>query len=251
LQPFPQTTGFLYYNRNQDAAPLEGSLRFRVTSANASSSFEPGHDLLLASGVPWQITLPQVASRKCYTEIRDQLLEENLVTAEEFTQCRALFQDNERTYPELTLFRLEQEFPVEFSGEICLIAVGHELHRFKCRTVFRLRTSSSEYHYPWDGCAIARFEPSTSPQYSGRRVVHLRIIKIVTPVSAKTPISATGESRVSLLKPKAGQLLSRSRPCYKGPKPWAYDIDASDSAFAAALRVLWDNSRIGKKTRSV
>jgi hypothetical protein len=27
-----------------------------------------------------------------------------------------------------------------------------------------------------------------------------------------------------------------------------YGIDASDSTFATALRVLWDNSRIGKKT---
>jgi hypothetical protein len=87
------------------------------------------------------------------------------------------------------------------------------------------------------GSAVARFEPSTSPQYSGRRVIHLRIIKIVTPVSAR------GEPQTSLLRPEAGQLLSRPRA--EGPEPWAYDIDASDISLATALRALWDNSRIG------
>jgi hypothetical protein len=138
FQPFPKSGGFLYCNCNLDAAPLEVSVHFRITSHNDPSSFNHGHDLLLPSGVPSQISLPQVACRATYTKIRDQLLEENLVAAEELTQCLALFRDSERTYPALTLFRLEQEFPVEFSGEICLTAGC-----WSCTTPFHLQRVSS------------------------------------------------------------------------------------------------------------
>jgi hypothetical protein len=153
------------------------------------------------------------------------------VTAEEFTQCLALFQDNERTYPELTLFVSSRNFLSNFLGSrpLTVIQLSHS---------FVFQAAQSPVSSPRQALNTAGGGWSTYASLKS------------TPVSAKTPISATGESRVSLLKPKAGQLLSRPRPCYKGPKPWAYDIDASDSAFATAVRVLWDNSRIGKKTRS-
>jgi hypothetical protein len=154
-----QQIGFFYCNRDLDAAPLEVSVHFRIISHNDPSSFNQGRDLLLPSGVPWQITLPQVACRATYTKIRDQLLEKNLVAAEELTQCLALFWDSERTYPALTLFRLEQEFPVEFSGEICLTAVGHALHPFTF-SVFHLQTTASEYRYPWNGAPISHRYPA-------------------------------------------------------------------------------------------
>ncbi|KAJ7327603.1 hypothetical protein DFH08DRAFT_710363 [Mycena albidolilacea] len=47
-----------HYYRDQGAALLEGSVRFRVTSWNAPSSFQHGYDLLSPSGIPWQVTLP-------------------------------------------------------------------------------------------------------------------------------------------------------------------------------------------------
>jgi hypothetical protein len=84
------------------------------------------------------------------------------------------------------------------------------------------------------GSGVARFEPSTDPEYAGRRVVHLRITKI------GNPVSITEET--TLLKPEAGQLLVR--PSHSRIEPWAYDIDASNTVAATALRALWDNSRI-------
>jgi hypothetical protein len=93
----------------------------------------------------------------------------------------------------------------------------------------------------FSGSGVARFEPSTDPQYGRRRVVHLRITKIITPVSRSTMIQGHPEV---LLKPEEGQLLTR---CYRGvelPEPWAYDIDEKDCLMATALWVLWDNSRI-------
>ncbi|KAJ7792880.1 hypothetical protein B0H14DRAFT_3498681 [Mycena olivaceomarginata] len=185
--------------------------------------FQHGHDLLLPSGLPWQVILPQVACRTTCAGIRDQLLEENLVTAEQLSECLALFGDRDKIYLTPPCFALNQEFAVNFSASSKPTVVGQAL--------------------AFNGTAlgVARFEPSTDPQYGRRRVVHLRITKIITPVSRSTMIQGHPEV---LLKPEEGKLLTR---CYRGvelPEPWAYDIDEKESLMATALRVLWDNSRI-------
>ncbi|KAJ7361233.1 hypothetical protein DFH08DRAFT_843518 [Mycena albidolilacea] len=227
---FPtQSTGFFYYSRDRDAAPLEGSIRFRVTSDNAPSSFNRGHDLLLPSRLPWQIALPQLACGKGYDRICDHLLEEKLVTVEQLSQCRAMFRHT-KIHSQTVLFRLNQEFPVTFSRQLVLRVVGKVLHRLKWSDVFR----DDAIHFPFTGSGFARFEPSTNPEYDGRRVVHLRITKIMNPVSIT--------QKTTLLEPEAGQLLTR--PGHGRIKPWAYDIDGKNTAVATALRALWDNSRI-------
>ncbi|KAJ7844832.1 hypothetical protein B0H13DRAFT_1546052, partial [Mycena leptocephala] len=66
-----------YYHRDPHATPLEGSLRFRVTADKDTAAF---HDLLLPSGCPWQIILPQLACRSNYSRILNELLEQKLVT---------------------------------------------------------------------------------------------------------------------------------------------------------------------------
>jgi hypothetical protein len=226
---------------------LEGSIRFRVTSDNAPSSFNRGHDLLLPSGLPWQIALPQLACGKGYDRICDHLLEEKLVTVEQLSQCRAMFRHT-KIHSQTVLFRLNQEFPITFSRQLVLRVVGKVLHRLKWSDVFR----DDAIHFPFTGALIsrqyltrsfiiypsgsgfARFEPSTNPEYDGRRVVHLRITKIMNPVWIR--------QKTTLLEPEAGQLLTR--PGHGRIKPWAYDIDAKNTAVATALRALWDNSRI-------
>ncbi|KAF8148782.1 hypothetical protein K438DRAFT_1866824 [Mycena galopus ATCC 62051] len=235
--PFPsESTGFLYYYRDPHAAPLEGSVRFRITSDNLPSSFVHGQDLLLPSGAPWQIMLLQVAMRAEYSRIRDQLLEEDLVTPEQLAQCRQIF-SHRPTFSETTLFRLNQSFPVNFGGEITLTVVGEELHVMRSQC-FRARTFRGNIYSPWAGSALARFEPSTSSEHAGRRIVHLRITKIITPVSC-TMDEKEYQGRV--LRPEEGQLLTVS---FRGgpPKPWSYDIDDQNNHSAAALRVLWDSA---------
>lgn len=66
--------GFLYYHTPSHPAPLEGSLQLRITPDNVPSSFAAGQDLLLPSGFPWQVLLPQVMCGVEFSMIRDQLL---------------------------------------------------------------------------------------------------------------------------------------------------------------------------------
>jgi hypothetical protein len=73
----------------------------------------------------------------------------------------------------------------------------------------------------------------------GALVVHLHNTKILIPVVAR------GEPQTFLMEPEAGLLLTRrGHSCADVPVPWAYNIDSKNTAFAIALCVLWDNSKI-------
>ncbi|KAJ6488949.1 hypothetical protein C8R45DRAFT_993252 [Mycena sanguinolenta] len=232
--PFPpRSAGFLYYHRDRNAAPLEGSISFRVTSKSEPASFDAGHDLLLPSGLPWRIILPQIACHTELTALRAQLLQEKLVTETQLSQCLAMLGQG-YIYPELTLFRLNQEFPIRFSGGLKLATVGDAIHRFQLNAPL---FTWMENGYPWAGSGLACFEPSTDPRHSGRRVIRMRITKIVDPVSSIV-------NQGTLLKPEAGKLLTRLNPHSRKFEPWKYDLDAKNNATAAGLRALWDNSRI-------
>ncbi|KAJ7663398.1 hypothetical protein DFH06DRAFT_987072 [Mycena polygramma] len=233
IVPFPpHSSGFLYYHRTPNAAPLEGSIRLRITPDPTPSSFQIGHDLSLPSGVPWQLLLLQLASQKLRTRFCDQLVDENLVPPQQLAKCRAL--PSTLIYPPLTLFRLDQPFPLNFGSTILLTLVGHALHKLRL-CLFYADKDGAQCH-PWTGSAVARFEPSTLPEAAGRRVVHLRIVKITTPVLCNLEKNYT----VRLTKPEEGQLLLRRSG--DAETPWAYDIDAKNSDTSLAFRALWDVS---------
>ncbi|KAJ6460153.1 hypothetical protein C8R47DRAFT_946868, partial [Mycena vitilis] len=177
--PFPadSTGGFLYYHRPPQAAPLEGSIRLRLTPEDDPTGFATGRDLALPTGVVWEINLPQIANSKALGAFRDQLLHEQLVTETQLARCRALF-GGKGIMPALTLFRLEQEFPVDFARSINLVIVGETLQSLTLTTVFTATVNGRQV-FPWTGTALVRFERSPIPEFAKRRVVHMRIVKIV------------------------------------------------------------------------
>ncbi|KAJ7660752.1 hypothetical protein DFH06DRAFT_1400094, partial [Mycena polygramma] len=239
-RPFPHgTTGFLYYHKPPHATPLEGSIRLRVTDDASPSSFSRGQDLCLPSGFPWQLILPQIACRPPYQKLGAQLVRENLATPAQLSQCLALFRNARLIHPTATLFRLDQEFPVAFSGTVHLTAVGTVRHMIRLSMIFKAHTAKrtrSVFFAPWTGFAIVRFEASTNPAHAGRRVVHLHIVKILTPV---TCVQKGYSGRV--LQPQEGELLTVTH--YSDPPaPWGYDIDRMRTFSAVALRDLWDHS---------
>ncbi|KAJ7106891.1 hypothetical protein C8R44DRAFT_744771 [Mycena epipterygia] len=161
----------------------------------------------------------------------EQVLRENLAKEGQLAHCRNIFR--ERISPQWMLFRLDPPFTVNFSAQISLTAVADTLLHPLRLDLFR---DSLPVTYkrvlPWSGSAVARFKPSTRPEHAGRRVIHLRIVKIVTPVACP--------AKGRMLEPKEGQLLTVSDN-RRAPAPWAYDIDRkTDAAFA--LRVLWNKS---------
>ncbi|KAJ7734131.1 hypothetical protein B0H16DRAFT_1426441 [Mycena metata] len=222
--------GFLYYHRESGAAPLEGGIRFRRTRDHRPSSFPGGHDLLLPSGAPWELILPQVM-RPSYRRLADQLLHENLATTAQLDLCHRIFTPMGRISAPLIIFRHTQTFPFNFGGPLRLTVVGSSaLHSATVEPSYQ-RSSNFDKRFPFAGSAIARFEPSAM---DGRRVLHLRIVKIITPF-----VCTNDKYKARVVQPEEGQLfigVSRS-----GDRPWELDLNGPSRA-AAAFRVLWNAS---------
>ncbi|KAJ7724404.1 hypothetical protein B0H16DRAFT_324819 [Mycena metata] len=217
--------GFLYYHRESGAAPLEGGIRFRHTKDHRPSSFPGGHDLLLPSGAPWELILPQL-TRPTYRRLADQLLRENLVTTDQLDLCHRIFTPMGHILAPLIIFRHTQTFPVNFGGPIRLTVVGpRALHLFISEP-FGQTSSNLVKRFPFAGSAIVRFELSAM---DGRRILHLRIVKIITPF-----VCTDNKYKGRVVQPEEGQLFSRG-----GDRPWKFDLDGPSRA-AAAFRVLWN-----------
>ncbi|KAJ7734126.1 hypothetical protein B0H16DRAFT_1578363 [Mycena metata] len=220
--------GFLYYYRESGAAPLEGGIRFRRTRDHRPSSFPGGHDLLLPSGAPWELILPQVM-RPSYRRLADQLLHENLATTAQLDLCHRIFTSMGRISAPLIVFRHTQTFPVNFGGPLRLTVVGSSALHSATLEPLSQRASNSVKRFPFAGSVIARFEPSAE---DGRRILHLHIVKIITPF-----VCTDDKYKARVVQPEEGQLfIGVSRG---GDRPWEIDIDGPSRA-AAALRVLWD-----------
>ncbi|KAJ7779702.1 hypothetical protein B0H16DRAFT_1829944 [Mycena metata] len=258
-QPFPPTSkGFLYFYQDLHTL-VESGIRLRLTSSNSPSFLASGEDLIAPSGAPWHIPLPALAVDRKHARIVNQLLRENMVTQDDLSHYRTLFGKRWQQWAPQLLTRITQEFPVDFSRVLTTTVVtGEALYRLKLPHIFGLKEQG-----PWNGSAIVRFEASTLPKYAGSRVIHLRILRIVNPV---TP-NATGPQTTRIVKPEAGALLAFYRPSSPilaadadvpadvkpdadaelelEPEPWTYNIDRQ-TINAQALRALWDS----EETRS-
>ncbi|KAJ7155279.1 hypothetical protein C8R46DRAFT_438378 [Mycena filopes] len=225
--PFPENAaGFLYCHRDPHAAPLECALRFRLATSRTRTAFAKGRDLLLPTGLPWQVILPQLTDTN-HIPLADQLVREGLVTLDQIERCRAL-SGGRQLRPALTLFRLGQAFPVDFAKRPTLTFVGEDrLWPADLLSLFYSSLDKTQMR-PFTGSGTARFEPA---RVDGERVVHLRILTITHPVTCVVP-----DYSGRLVEPKAGELLSVT----SGGRvtPWAYSVDR-DTMPGAAFRALW------------
>ncbi|KAJ7119221.1 hypothetical protein C8R43DRAFT_1077120 [Mycena crocata] len=233
---FPHgSKGFLYYHSEPHWTALEGGIRFRVAPEGNPASFASGKDLLLPSGFTWQVILPQLACRTDYLLTGQQLLREGLVTEEQLSRCRALFA-GKRISPQYTLFRIDSPFIVNFASKLSLTVVASSVHQIQLSVMFAAYVNHKRFH-PWTGSALACFEISRLPEHAGRRVLHLRFLKMFEPVTC-----AVTHSTGRIVEPREGELFSvRFRG--NAAEPWAWDIDNRDEPCSIALRELWDSSR--------
>ncbi|KAJ7662750.1 hypothetical protein DFH06DRAFT_1190752 [Mycena polygramma] len=239
--PFPEKcTGFLYYRGEPHEAHLERSVRFRLTSTSGPSAFPVGQDLTLGSGRPWEISLPLLASRNVVNELgalRTQLLDEGFLTKDEISHCRGVFGGRGSVWYARPLLRLEDEWEWDLSSTaLTLMAVGKGLHTINPGSIFGYMGGNTVFQ-PWTGAVQARFEPCS--QHGGRRVVHIRITKIVTPIRRTS--NEVPEWLVWPALPQEGELLRT--PKVGRDAVWAYDID-HQTGTGAGLRDLWNAARI-------
>ncbi|KAJ6524432.1 hypothetical protein DFH09DRAFT_937255, partial [Mycena vulgaris] len=228
--PFPVgTRGFLYYYAPPDLPPMAGGLRFRITPASRPSSFPDGFDLLregpAMGGPPPDHRLRLSAAKRSF---RNQLLAERLVSHEDLERCRAVSPTKKRLDPKITLYRLNQPFPVAFH---------HWPARSGSSTTARRRRSPG----PTPTCsALAQFERSALPEHAGTDTLVMRIVKMLT-----APTCVLPDYDGYLPPPAEGALVHRRMGHARAVRlqPWHCDV-AGPSDSAAALRILVEVRRL-------
>ncbi|KAJ6510626.1 hypothetical protein C8R45DRAFT_1088785 [Mycena sanguinolenta] len=246
-QPFPpRTAGFFYYHVPRDLPPMAGGLRFRITASENPASFQDGHDLL-HEGLPWQISLPSIATavgRR--TVLREQLLHEGLVTPADLDKCCAMMQNKQRLDHNRTLYRLAQPFVIHFHTKLhAWVVSGTEVKpwihdMFAEHRAQYTQECLSHSIWPYTGSALAQFELSTLPEHAGSDTVVMRIVKILDQPTCIVPGYDS-----SIPPPVEGELVSRTTNRARIPRlqPWFRKLAPGSSGFAAALRILVENNR--------
>ncbi|KAJ7153511.1 hypothetical protein C8R43DRAFT_1126796 [Mycena crocata] len=112
--PFPANTrGFLYFHSVANQSPLSGGLRFRVTEN--PSSFIEGHDLLMDSGLPWQIPIWELTTRKQWRTFLKVLVADGFAPPEMQIACNSMNVERDSVF--ITAFNMPWlvNFDWEFS----------------------------------------------------------------------------------------------------------------------------------------
>ncbi|KAJ7734083.1 hypothetical protein B0H16DRAFT_1578225 [Mycena metata] len=227
--PFPtRALGYFYYRSSTIWTPLAGSLRLRIDSDNTH-----GADLLLPSGLPWQVWLPQIALHKRYHGVLKKLRKEGLVSQEEVSMCRRVFRDCGKLSAEKLIFSFGQPFALSMQQtELRLRIVGRSSHG-PCTALFvkqRLFGDPAP-RYPFTGQILACLELSPD-----KTRVFIRVTKIVEPI-----VCCEAGYKGRVVAPEEGELLSYINPRSPSsqPVPWSLKVDDPYATAAAnALQLL-------------
>lgn len=90
--PFPNNTRGLLYYRKHPKIPLAGSIRFCLARDPQQSDFSRPNNLLLDTGLPWQIDLLNLSASNRYKNLRDILIRDRLVPPQLFRHCSQMGQ---------------------------------------------------------------------------------------------------------------------------------------------------------------
>lgn len=180
----PETRGFLYYHKPPKAPPLVGDIRFRF--AQNLTGFDDGMDLLSPKSRPWHVSLLVLATVPRYAAVREQLMQEGLITPTVVKKCAMVRKQlNDAGHGvmrwENFLYYLRQPFYVAFhSGTVQFLAVTNEkVGICSLPTPFldwRMQTS------PYGGSGIVQLEPYVDPERPDENRVAFRVLRVIEPV---------------------------------------------------------------------
>ncbi|KAJ7606024.1 hypothetical protein FB45DRAFT_951655 [Roridomyces roridus] len=228
---FPDNTrGFFYCAPRPGLPTIASSVRFRCTPSPSPSSFAEGHDLLLPNGLPWQILVGQAAIS--YPGLRAALIHEGFLTPQAVEEWHTrLGKTHGRLSAALTMFSLHQLFPINFAAGLVLHVVPPDTQRVAklwLSQIFRTVVDGKSIQ-PFRGTGLAQFEVSpVNPD-----ILHLRIVKLVEPVSRTVPQDVAG----GMPLPREGELFHH-RPRSDGVcKPWGFNLRRQNK-LGVAFRML-------------
>ncbi|KAG6826925.1 hypothetical protein H0H92_013882, partial [Tricholoma furcatifolium] len=180
--PFPPNTcGFLYYHHVPDTPLASAEIRFRVTTLDDPTNFSAGTDLLTPRFIPWSINTLAL-SRPSNAPLKELLLREG------FADPQALNRVTSGRHSEQTLFYLEQPFIFDLQSKSMLLGIASPsaFGLVMLARVVRDQRSGALRH-PYRGRILLRFERSTLPKHAHDRIVVLRVLKVLEPITPVEP----------------------------------------------------------------
>ncbi|OBZ75001.1 hypothetical protein A0H81_05069 [Grifola frondosa] len=214
--PFPPQAGGFFYYYSSPRAPIAGAIRFRITQDGSPTSFASGTDLLLPSGLPWEVPIVVLgsASIASYAKLRQMLLRDGLVAQPLLDKCTELgTQEGASAWHDSRLLHsLGQPFYMEFDQHTYTFWLvgedGLSVHPVVFKYFFK---GMFHKQSPYSGSALCCFERSTLPQHAGTRTAVLRIVKIVD----RAVPNLTYRGRL----PREGKLHQRY------DRVWSFNVD--------------------------
>ncbi|GLB43324.1 hypothetical protein LshimejAT787_1302250 [Lyophyllum shimeji] len=222
--PFPSNArGFLYYHNDPTLPHTTGCIRFRLTSASDPALFTSGDDLLGRNGLPWSISLFQLATQSKYAAFKSKVVEEGLIAASAMREATEGWGGNPSRckfwITTQSLHYLEQPFGVNVAGHTRSLAVFTPSRTGSVMVVqlfwdMRRRVLAP----PYTGRVLVRFERSALPEHAHGRFLVVRVLKIVEPIEVAIP-----GYDMWFPVPKEGSLVQR----HAGKKtvPLSIDLD--------------------------
>ncbi|RDB28289.1 hypothetical protein Hypma_001433 [Hypsizygus marmoreus] len=221
--------GFFYYHRDPRLPDVSGAVRFRLTPDANVSSFRTGTDLMLPDRpIPWCIQLLAIANSRRYDGYEKLLLQDGLVSPSLLQHCQKLGMRFGRLCHHM-LFALDQPFLFDVNSSPTLSVLardGIETTQLVFTREFKALPQPRVCH-PYAGQCMVRFERSLLPEHMGRRIIVLRVLEIVKPITLAVP-----GYEWSLLPPTAGSLLT------KRGHPITVDVDRKNTPIHKILRLL-------------
>ncbi|TFK83790.1 hypothetical protein K466DRAFT_589439 [Polyporus arcularius HHB13444] len=250
----PGQRGWLYYHQPPSGPPLAGEVRFRIAASEDPGSFELGVDAVTRSGIPWCISLPEIAVDTSYAAFG------HILTAVDRTVSRKLMNTTSQLsrIPKRCVHAFGQPFELFMeAGTSRVMLAGKqglgfaELQNIAMAGVEAIPAVKSGQagrryikHKPFLGTAVCAFERSARTDHHGQRVVVIRMLRSPESDPVRVNPNYVGPQFSEKLMPREGELLMM---VYRGRvMPWVGDVDRKAAEGRrnpiVSLGILFDNA---------
>ncbi|KAG6853306.1 hypothetical protein C0991_005315 [Blastosporella zonata] len=210
----PNTRGFLYYHQTPDAF-RSGQIRFRVIPSDGPCTFSQGKDLFMESrAVPWSLPLTTLVQPN-YAPLKSLLLEEGLID-----DATIRIPPNRQQRFSINLHSLEQPFVIDLQDmAMNFNVVTEQSFSLVHFTQFWSERRNGVLRNPYSGRLLLRFERSTLLEHSKARILVIRVVKILEPITSVIP-----DYDMYFPIPQEGELLQK-REQGRGNKIGVFNVD--------------------------
>ncbi|EJF58864.1 hypothetical protein BD309DRAFT_993080 [Dichomitus squalens] len=223
---------FYYYAPGGPVPPTAGEIRFRVIPRGPPNLhlFNQSQNLLSDSerGLPWHLPLTTIAARDSYQVYREVLLRDGLVSPELLARAaemgREVLGERSGGRKAQVVHGFRQPWFIDFGSKVhwWWFMGADKLHTTPpMPNILSWKVGQDRTPSPWLGTALCSFFPDAHPRLRGHRVVKIKVVKLLSPITPNPEFPEELRYLVSApeAEPREGAFLRRGQPL------WQMDVD--------------------------